>query len=145
MSASVTRSFIFQSRSPLTGTWRTYRVSVTSSPTGYAARVTELVAGGGEAPVMLPDGPRYGLSPSNFHALRRHYRGELVGEIRAELRRDAVQPINRLPRAAGLDAYDCYIRSEQEAEMWPQGYPGAQNDDLSDMTAWEPAAVVSQE
>ncbi|UXU90787.1 hypothetical protein [Burkholderia sp. S-53] len=88
--------------------------------------------------MTLPDGPRYDISPSAFHQLRRHYRGELIGEIKAELRRDAVRAIDSVPYPTKIESCDCFIRADREHELWPTGYPDAQHDDLSDLIDWQP-------
>ncbi|WP_143708273.1 MULTISPECIES: hypothetical protein [Ralstonia] len=94
--------------------------------------------------MTLPDGPRYYLSPADFYPLRQHYRGELIGAIKAELQRDAVQSIVDLPYATSVQACDCYIRAHSEREFWPEGYPNAQYDDLGDLSHWQLAASATQ-
>lgn len=137
MSTEITKYFRFQTRDRVLGILRTYLVYITSSATAYSARVEELFDGGTRVSMALTGNHRYDISPPQFHRMRKHYRGELIGIIKMELEHGAVVPIERLPEASQVGAHDSYIRSHAEAQLWPNGCPDAQLDDLSDFDWWE--------
>ncbi|MHA6928197.1 hypothetical protein [Ralstonia pseudosolanacearum] len=116
----------------LTTSIRTFEITLTSRLTGYYINIVELEYGGHRVPVALNDPPRYILHPTAFHTMRKHYRGELVGEIFAELRHEAVRPILLADESDDLPEFDAYIEANHDKRIWPDGFEGAVPDDLSD-------------
>ncbi|MFM0737889.1 hypothetical protein PQQ51_11660 [Paraburkholderia xenovorans] len=132
----------FQPRGRVTKSTRTFEITLTSRLTGYYINIVELKDGGGRVPVALNDPPRYTLHPAAFHSMRKHYRGELVGEIFAELRHEAVRPIRLSAEPGNLPESDAYIEANHDERIWPDGFEGAVVDDLSD---WLPHLQLKPE
>ncbi|EIM93895.1 hypothetical protein WQE_47709 [Paraburkholderia hospita] len=120
---------------PLTrfGVRDTFDVELTARLDGYFVNITQREAGGGKRLVALRHAPRYTLHAGQFFRDREHYRGELIGEIMAELRHGAYDPIDMatLPPGVELPEFDCYIRANLDPRVWPDGYPDAKDDDLA--------------
>lgn len=112
----------------------TFHIVLTARLDGYFVNVTRRLDGGGQQMVTLRDGPRYVLHPGQFFPQRQHYRGELIGEIMAELRHGAVDVIDVTALAPGVELpeFDCFIRAELDPRIWPNGYPATVDDDLAE-------------
>ena len=111
---------------PSTAHGRTFEINIFSDSNGYSAEVAELLDGGVRVPINLPYGPRVDLSPQSFFKMREHHRGCFVSDLKSEIRCGTVV---RLSGSTIPPIY--FIRANLTG--WPQGYPGALEDD---MEAW---------
>ena len=109
---------------------RNFEITVVSSPDGYVARVHEQLPSGERVPIALSGKPAFYIHPSTFYPARRHYRGELVGQIKAILNCGVISRLDQLDQGENIADYDSYIRANLIG--WPDAYPEVVDDDMAD-------------
>jgi hypothetical protein len=128
MSNSITYTF----KATLHDVVRSFDTRITSTREGYSARVIEQPLGGGTRPVALhrPFAPRDEIGASYFYAMRLHCRGVFVADVEEATRTGRFDLLDDNASETELVSSDCYRRANLIG--WPDGYPEATDDDLSD-------------
>jgi hypothetical protein len=106
---------------------RVFQVLITALLDGYSARILERVSDQLSVPAGLDVPPRQEVDPTTFFSFRLYYRSELIELVNTEL---LSWRVKRLDEAEAREDHDAYIRANLKG--WPDGYPYAVNDDLSD-------------
>lgn len=113
---------------------RTFLIAISATLSGYSARVTELLQSGERVAIAVRNGPRNQVPPAAFYRMRQHYRGELIADVRAQLEYGQA---DRLDPSEDVSRFDCYTSANLIG--WPEGFPEAVDDDMSD---WQLTAGV---
>jgi hypothetical protein len=106
---------------------RVFQILITSLLDGYSARIFERLSEQLSVPAALDVPPRHEVDPSLFYQFRLHYRNELIARVNTEL---LCWRVERLSEGEAREDSDAYMRADVKG--WPDGYPYAVGDDLSD-------------
>jgi hypothetical protein len=106
---------------------RKFLIRITSDVGGYRARLMEMLSDELNVPAGLHLPPRHEVDPSTFYRFRKHYRKELLELVKCELLSGRVKRLDQDEVPTVLDAH-----IQASLKGWPDGYPKAVDDDLSD-------------
>jgi hypothetical protein len=106
---------------------RRFEIRLSSAADGYFANVDEVLADGQRRRMSVPYARNLELHPSSFFRMRRHYRGFFIADVQAALRSVVV---TASPSETGQADSTLFLKANMVG--WPNGYPEAESDDMSD-------------